>query len=269
MIPSTTMKYLIILSLVSILFACSSTKHAKNNHSFASNPVVAHRGAFLKNKFPENSIASLREAIRLGCTGSEFDVRMTIDDSLVINHDPAFQKMVIDKTVFADLRKMPLSNGEVFPTLREYLQAGIANNKTTRLVLEIKPSDIGKERAKEIVTKVIATVKATGAISKTVYISFDYEMLKTIHQLDPSAITQYLNGDKSPEQVAKDGINGLDYHYSVFQKNPTWIAEAKKLGLILNAWTVNDPAIMDWLIKEGFDFITSNEPELLLQKTKK
>ena len=263
------MKYLIVLSVVSILFACSSTKQAKNNNSFASNPVVAHRGAFLKNKFPENSIASLREAIRLGCTGSEFDVRMTVDDSLVINHDPAFQKMVIDKTAFAELRKLSLSNGEAFPTLREYLQAGIANNKSTRLVLEIKPSDIGKERAKEIVTKVLATVKATGAISKTVYISFDYDMLKTIHQLDPNASTQYLNGDKSPEQLAKDGINGLDYHYSVFQKNPTWISEAKKLGLILNAWTVNDPAIMDWLIKEGFDFITSNEPELLLQKTKK
>lgn len=263
------MKYLIVLSLVSILFACSSTKQAKNSNSFASNPVVAHRGAFLKNKFPENSIASLREAIRLGCTGSEFDVRMTIDDSLVINHDPAFQKMVIDKTAFAELRKLSLSNGEAFPTLREYLKSGMTNNKTTRLVLEIKPSDIGKERAKEIVTKVLATVKATEAISKTVYISFDYEMLKTIHQLDPSASTQYLNGDKSPEQLAKDGINGLDYHYSVFQKNPSWIAEAKKLGLILNAWTVNDPAIMDWLIKEGFDFITSNEPELLLQKTKK
>lgn len=261
------MRNLIALSFLSVLFACSASKQAKNSNRFATNPVVAHRGAFLKNKFPENSIASLKEAIRLGCTGSEFDVRMTIDDSLVINHDPAFQKKVIDKTAFADLRKLSLSNGEAFPTLTEYLQAGISNNKTTRLVLEIKPSDIGKERAVQIVTKVLATVKATKANSKTVYISFDYEMLKTIHQLDPKAITQYLNGDKSPEQLTKDGINGLDYHYSVFQKKPEWIAEAKKLGLILNAWTVNDPAIMDWLIKEGFDFITTNEPELLLQKT--
>lgn len=261
------MKNLIALIGVPLFFACSSSKQAKNNLSFAKNPVVAHRGAFLKNKFPENSIASLREAIRLGCTGSEFDVRMTVDDSLVINHDPAFQKMVIDKTSFAQLRTQHLTNGEALPTLSEYLKAGMANNKTTRLVLEIKPSDIGKERSTAIVNKVLATVKATGAISKTVYISFDYEMLKTIHQLDPSASTQYLNGDKSPDQLAKDGINGLDYHYSVFQKNPSWIAEAKKLGMILNAWTVNDPAIMDWLIKEGFDFITSNEPELLLQKT--
>lgn len=228
---------------------------------------MAHSGAFLKNKFLKNSIALLKEPIRLGCTGSEFDVRMTIDDSFLINHNSAFQKKIIDKTAFADLRKLSLSNGEAFPTLSEYLQAGMTNNKTARLVLEIKPSDIGKERAVQIVTKVLATVKAMRASSKTVYISFDYEMLKTIHQLDPKAITQYLNGDKTPDQLAKDGINGLDYHYSVFQKKPEWITEAKKLGLILNAWTVNDPAIMDWLIKEGFDFITSNEPELLLQKT--
>lgn len=261
------MRYSVLLITTSLILSCTSSKKAGNAKHFASNPVVAHRGAFLKNKFPENSIASLKEAIRMGCTGSEFDVRMTIDDSLVINHDPAFQKMVIDKTAFADLRKLSLTNGEAFPTLSEYLQAGMTNNKTTRLVLEIKPSDIGKERAVQIVTKVLATVKATKASSKTVYISFDYEMLKTIHQLDPKAITQYLNGDKAPEQLAKDGINGLDYHYSVFQKKPEWIAEAKKLGLILNAWTVNDSAIMDWLIKEGFDFITTNEPELLLQKT--
>jgi glycerophosphoryl diester phosphodiesterase len=259
-------RHSVLLITAGLALSCASSKQANKSVSFASNPVVAHRGAFLKNKFPENSIASLKEAIRLGSTGSEFDVRMTIDDSLVINHDPAFQKLVIDKTIFADLSKLSLSNGEAIPTLSEYLQAGLTNNKTTRLVLEIKPSDIGKERAVQIVTKVLATVKATGASSKTVYISFDYEMLKTIHQLDPKAITQYLNGDKSPEQLAKDGINGLDYHFSVFQKKPEWITEAKKLGLILNAWTVNDPAIMDWLIKEGFDFITTNEPELLLQK---
>ena len=79
----------------------------------------------------------------------------------------------------------------------------------------------------QIVTKVLATVKATGASSRTVYISFDFEMLKTIHQLAPKAITQYLNGDKAPEQLAKDGINGLDYHFSVFQKNQNGLLRPK------------------------------------------
>ncbi|MBM3419342.1 MAG: licheninase, partial [Bacteroidetes bacterium] len=113
---------------------------------FAANNVIAHRGAFKKNSFPENSIASLREAIRLGCTGSEFDVRMTADEILVVNHDPHHGRMDIENTTYAKLRTKLLSNGEEIPTLEAYLKEGIAVNKSTRLVLEIKPSPAGMER---------------------------------------------------------------------------------------------------------------------------
>jgi len=234
---------------------------------FAANPVVAHRGAFKKNGFPENSIASLKEAIRLKCTGSEFDVRMTADDSLIINHDPHFNKLEIEKTTYAELSQYKLSNGEKLPTLREYVLAGLENNTKTRLVLEIKPSGIGKERGKLIAERSVALVKELKAAPMTVYISFDYDILKKVIEVDPAASTQYLNGEKSPEQLKTDGIAGADYHFSVFKKNPGWIEQAKKYKLILNAWTVNDAETMDWLLKSGFDFITTNEPELLLKKT--
>lgn len=65
---------------------------------FAPNPVVAHRGAFKAKGLPENSVAALQEAIRLKCTGSEFDVRMSADDSLIINHDPHYGHKEIEKT---------------------------------------------------------------------------------------------------------------------------------------------------------------------------
>ena len=82
----------------------------------------------------------------------------------------------------------------------------------------------------------------------------------------PKAPLQYLSGDKAPEAVKADGIEGIDYHYSVFDAHPDWAAQAKKQKMALNAWTVNDPAIMDKLLDQGFDFITTNEPELLLKK---
>jgi len=31
---------------------------------------------------------------------------------------------------------------------------------------------------------------------------------------------------------------------------------------------VNDAATMDWLLANGFDFITTNEPELLFERAK-
>ncbi len=232
---------------------------------FADNLVVAHRGAFKQNNLPENSIASLQQAIKLGCTGAEFDVWMTADDSLVIHHDSDYNDLVIEKTSFSELRKTPLSNGEPLPSLREYLIAGKTHNKTTRLVLEIKPSRISKGRGKLVADRVLQLVHELDCANRMAYISFDYDILKRIHEIEPKAVTQYLNGDIAPAVLKPDGINGADYNLSVFKKHPGWITEAKKNNIQLNAWTVNDSTDMRWLLDSGFDFITTNEPEILFK----
>ncbi len=267
------MKRLISYTLLVLIASCTASQKSGKTVKFANNPVIAHRGAWKKNNLPENSIASLKEAIRLGCTGSEFDIWMTADDSIVINHDPHYNKLTIEKTNYADLLPFKLSNGEKIPTLREYLLAGLENNKQTMLVLEIKPSTINVERGRLVAARVVQLVKELNAVSMSVYISFDYEILKKILEVDPKASVQYLKGDIEPLQLKKDKMAGLDYHFSVFKKQPTWIAEAKKGKLILNAWTVNDTTEMNRLLDNGFDYITTNEPEMLFdivrRRTKK
>lgn len=246
---------------LSFLFAFSACNAQKN-------AIVAHRGAWKKNNFPENSIASLRHAIDLKLPGSEFDVWRTADDSLVINHDAHFNKLLIEQTNYADLIKFNLSNGEKLPTLHEYISEGIKNNKHTLLVCEIKPSEISKERGKETAIKTVETIKKLKANKKTCYISFDYDILKQIRAIDSKTSLQYLEGNKSPKEVKADNINGVDYHYSIFKKHPEWIQEAKENKIILNAWTVNEAADMDWIIDQKFNYITTNEPELLKERLK-
>ncbi len=257
-------KLFLFIILAGIISSCLSTRKS-SSMSFAKNTVVAHRGAFKKNNLPENSVVSLREAIRLGCTGSEFDVRMSADDSLIINHDPHFNKLEIEKSTYKELTAFSLSNGEKLPTLQEYLLAGMQSNKHTRLVLEIKPSGISKDRGRLIAARVLELVKKLQASPWIVYISFDYDILKELRRLDPAVSLQYLEGNIAPAQLKADGINGADYHFSVFKTKPHWIREAKENGIALNAWTVNDSTTMNWLLKEGFDFITTNEPEMLMQ----
>lgn len=257
------MKSACLFFLIIALSACNSSKKLAST-TIAGNPVIAHRGAWKKNHLPENSIASLKAAIALGCAGSEFDVRMTSDDSLVINHDPAFHAMTIETTSYAALQQYPLSNGEHLPTLKEYIQAGIAENTTTKLIIEIKPSDISKDRAKAIAAKVVKLVHELSAEKMVQYISFDYDILKKIIELDPGAITQYLEGDRSPEQLKADGISGADFHFSVYDEHPDWIGMALKNKLLLNAWTVNDEKKIRELLSNGIRFITTNEPELAL-----
>ena len=248
----------LFLIIIIIFNSCTSKKNA----------IVAHRGAWKKKNLPENSIASLRHAIDLKLPGSEFDVWRTADDSLVINHDAHYNKLLIEETKYEDLIKFKLSNGEKLPTLHEYITEGKRNNKHTLLVCEIKPSEISKERGKKTALQTVEMIKKLKADKITCYISFDYEILKQIRQVDEKVVLQYLEGNKSPKEVKQDKISGVDYHYSVFKKHPEWIKEAKENHIILNAWTVNEAADMDWIIDHKFNYITTNEPELLNERLK-
>ncbi len=253
------MKKYIVLILISILpFGSLMAQKSK---------IIAHRGAFKKNNLPENSIASLKEAIRLKCWGTEFDIHLTSDGVAVINHDAEFKGIKIEASTFADLQKAALANGEKIPTLRAYLDEGGKQNKT-KLILEIKPSVVSRSRTLELTDMCVGMVKELGLQNKVEYISFEYDACKRVKELDPNAKVAYLKGDADPVKLKKDGLSGADYHYSVFQKNPGWIKELKALGLTSNAWTVNERKDMEWLIAEKVDYITTNEPELLAEVLK-
>ncbi|HUH26994.1 glycerophosphodiester phosphodiesterase family protein [Gelidibacter sp.] len=252
---------------VIIFNSCKSTQ-VESSGVIAKNPVIAHRGAWKAENLPQNSIASLKHAIALGCAGSEFDVRMTADHVLVVNHDPDYKGLVIEDHTFSELAKHNLSNGESVPTLKEYLLAGMENNPNTGLVCEIKPSKTKGRNVlmAENVMALVGELKAERYMSY--YISFSYEILEKIIEINPYAKTQFLDGSMSPEALKKSGISGLDYAANVFRKNPEWIKRAKEHHLKLNVWTVNKEKDMDWFLNYGFDYITTDEPELLFERIK-
>ncbi|MFN3847827.1 MAG: family 16 glycosylhydrolase [Spirosomataceae bacterium] len=248
-----------------VLFFLSVFVKDSFGQNFNDNKVIAHRGAWKADNLPQNSIASLKKAIDLGCVGSEFDVRMTKDEVLVINHDPHYEGMDIEKTDYAELIKKPLKNGEKLPTLEEYYKAG-KKQKKTMLITEIKPSTVSKERSLLLAEKVVKMVQKMKVQKWVVYISFDYDILKKIIQLDKNAQTQYLNGNASVSQLLADKITGADYHFSVFQRDEEWLDDAQKIGIVTNAWTVNDTLLMDYFFARNIDFLTTDEPEKALKR---
>lgn len=258
-----------IYLLLFIAFVASScNSHLKEDIAFADNPVIAHRGAWKKNNLPQNSIASLKQAIKFGCTGSEFDVRMTADDVLIVTHDGDYHGLDIETSTYAELSKFKLPNGEILPTLKSYLEAGIKNNDATGLVCEIKPSKIEGRNA-ILAEKVLGLVKETNAENHILtYISFSYGILKRILEINPDAKTQYLDGSKPPERLKADGITGMDYFIYKYKARSNWITDAKEKGLLLNAWTCNTEEDIDFLLAHDFDFITTDEPELAFQLIK-
>ena len=88
---------------------------------------IAHRGGFVNSDAPENTIASLNQAIKKNYSHVEVDVRMTMDDVLICFHDENLKRMTgIDKKVSeikrVEIREIFLRDSDQkIPTLGEFL----------------------------------------------------------------------------------------------------------------------------------------------------
>ena len=255
------------LNLVFLLLMLCSVNGYSQNKSVKTK-VIAHRGAWKNTNLPQNSLGALNAAINMQCFASECDIWMTADSVLVVNHDPHFYEMPIESTTYSELLTKKYPNGESIATLKQFLTT-ITKQKRTRLVLDIKPSKISKERSIVLAQKCYEMVSAHKAQKIVDYILFDYDACLALEKLNPKANIAYLNGDKSPEQVSQDGLWGIDYSYKVFQKNENWVADAQQRKLTVNVWTVNDQALAESYINQKVDFITTDEPEMLLKMVDK
>ncbi|MCG2780246.1 MAG: glycerophosphodiester phosphodiesterase [Weeksellaceae bacterium] len=227
----------------------------------AQTKIIAHRGFWKTENSAQNSISSLQNAQDLNVYGSEFDVRMTKDGRLIINHDEKFNSLEISESDWSEVKKQKLQNGEKIPTLKQYLKQG-GKDSSVKLIIELKPAKT-VQLENEMVEKALKEVKRLELFEQCEFISFSLNICKEIKKRNGEAVVQYLNGDLSPQELVKLDIDGFGYHYKVLQKNPTWIQEAQNLGLITNSWTVNDINIFLELKNSGIGHITTDIPHLL------
>lgn len=230
--------------------------------------AVAHRGYWTCEGSAQNSLTSLQKAYEAGCWGSELDIWLTADGELVVNHDAhTLDGLVIEKTDSKQLLKSKLKNGETLPSLEAYLDAGKSLAPMV-LVLELKTQST-PERNIELARKVVELVKAKKMEERVEYIAFSNLVGTELIRLAPEARVAYLNGDKTPAELKELGYTGLDYEDRVLKAHEDWIDAAHLLGLTVNVWTVNDEDDLRYFIDRKADFITTNEPVLLLELLKR
>ena len=208
----------------------------------AQTQVIAHRGFWKTEGSAQNSITALEKAAEAQLYGSEFDVLMTVDGKLVVNHDNKIEEMVIPETPYKKLKKLRIKNGEKLPTLKNYLKKG--KKLDIQLILEAKPLPT-KEMEDQAIANIVKMVKKMGLENQVEYISFSLNMCEQLAKLTPASEIAYLNGDIAPAELKKKGINGIDYHKGVLlNKHPEWIKEAHDLSMKVNVWTVNKESEM-------------------------
>lgn len=171
----------------------------------AQTQIVAHRGYHAKEGSARNTISSLRNAQELGVYGSECDVNMTADDSLLVIHgmwhtdkkDPT--RVHVQKDTYKDIRSKSCEGGNIVPTFREYL-AQLKKNPKTRLVIEVK-NHATPEREIQVTREIVKQVAEAGLEKHVDYIAFSSVVCDELVKIVPKGTEiAYLNGDWEPGQ---------------------------------------------------------------------
>ena len=197
--------------------------------------IVAHRGNWKQHGYPQNSIASLKDAIRMDIYGVELDVRQTKDSVFVINHDSIYSYEIISKSTYSDLNKSKLGNGENLPTLNDFLSVYKQSETKTKLIVELKKCNI---------RSVLSLIDSYSLLDRVEFVTFqrDYcdELVDLGYGDKVSYSIEYESLALSPSEIKKSGYGGVCYSYNLIDKNKKWISEAANLGVRINVWTVDD-----------------------------
>ena len=239
--------------LFTVLFSLFTSANA----AYGATPaIVAHRGHHRAEGSAQNSIRSLVKADSIGADFSEFDVWLSADSVLFVNHNADINGVVIETSPAAAIDTCRLRNGELIPRLDAFLDT--AATLRVGLVLEVKPhADSAREDI--AVPMILKMVQEKGLADRTTYITFSrhaHDLL--VAQTDRPVF--YLTG-VDPAQLVEMRSAGADFHISHFRKHPDWIPQIHANGMEVNIWTIDSDDDIQFAIDNGAEYITTNEPE--------
>lgn len=233
--------------------------------------VVGHRGCRdVEGQF-ENTVSSLEYAQKAGVDAVEFDVQLTSDEKVIVFHGPKLpgsDKSIHDMT-FEEARAYKLPYGLQMPTLEEYFKQAKKYPDIT-LVLEFK-KQATLERNQKMVSDAMAVVKKMKMGSQVEYTTFSETICRMIHEIDPSAKVIWLTTGvhvKDAAYAKSQGYNGVSYDLNAWMNRPEIADQARELGIETTLWMANDHEVIDWAIRHGIDYISTDFPAKAVEYVK-
>src|SRR5215831_17764355 len=250
--------------------------------------LQGHRGA--RGLSPENTLPGFAHALGIGVSAFELDCAITRDGVVVISHDPLLNP---DITRTPDGKWLDAAGPAIFQlSYAEVLRYDVGR---------IKPGSeyagrfsgqqpVDGTRIPRLADLFALTAKAGNdtVAARTAILSFDWEPLKVVQEEAPEIPTVYLTaqqawqdnilaartaspwteplhvsrfGGSIPRMIEAAGGAVWSCYYEEIRRD--LIDEARRLGLKVLVWTVNDMADMRRMIEWRVDGIVSDRPDLL------
>ncbi len=218
--------------------------------------IIAHRGT--PRECRENTLSSFERALDQGADGIELDVHITWDNVVVVHHDATIQAVGVDgahasralsAVAFAELRALPAKVDEVIPTLDEVL-ARVADQAT--VYIEVKAQ--GMEDA-------LVRCLAKWPDSRIAVHAFDHRIPVRVRAHLPGLSIGLLSASY-PLDIA--ALLTAANPNAIWQQaeliDEAFVSQVHALGARVIAWTENDPAHAEQLVRMGVDALCTDTP---------
>ncbi|MFD9372534.1 glycerophosphodiester phosphodiesterase [Streptomyces sp. NPDC060020] len=267
-------------------YAASGPGSAADRAALGEPVVYAHRGA--SAYAPENTLAAIDLAMRLGFDWVENDVQRTSDGELVVIHDDTLARTTNVEQVFpgrspwkvkdftaAEIARLDAGSwfGEEYagarvPTLRQYLNRVQRNQQ--KLLLEIKKPELypGIEEQTLKVLGDAGWLDERHVTQRLVVQSFSADCVRLVHRLRPDLLTAFLGtptvADLPRYAEFTDRIN--PWHTTI---SADWVAAVHGLlgahgkAMEVDTWIVDDAATARKVQDMGVDGIITNAPDVV------
>lgn len=168
------------------------TEFRTTRHQRTHPLIIGHRGAPMIQ--PENTLSSFALALAQGADALETDLRFTVDDQLVLFHDPTLDRMTdgqgpLARYTLAELKKRNTRapggqlTGDRIPTLAELIAA---TNAEVPLLLELKDPRFAQPQDAR---RLVELLKHYGMIQRVAIVSFQPAHVAGIERVEPSIPT--------------------------------------------------------------------------------
>jgi glycerophosphoryl diester phosphodiesterase len=222
--------------------------------------VISH--AACAGHAPENTLAGIRTALEMGADAIEVDVQASADGVPVLMHDLTVDRTTSGSGDLASLTRQQLQSldagGEPVPTFAQALE--LARGRAL-LVAEIKRPGCEATLAD--------VIRHADALEDVMVWSFLPSALEATRQAEPRLPGSLLIAPGSMgqwpslrEMALRLGLQAV----SVFHLNLSAeiVAQAKRSGLAVYAWTADAESEIQRLLALGVDGIVTNSPERTL-----
>ena len=239
---------------------------------------INHRG--YNTIAPENTLSAFELSAKKGFGFVECDVSFTNDNVPVILHDNTVDRTsdgsgVIGSFTYEAVRKLDFGSwkseaykGEKIPSLAEF--ADLCKRLGLHAYIELKTQGTSPEQVKIAYD----IVKNVGINDNVTWISFGADLLKVVHEIDPSARIGFVVNSVNDTVINEyyklsDGGNEAFIDCNVVNLNDYAVSLLKKMNIPLEVWTVDSGAVIAGLDKyvSGFTSNSLNAQDVLKSLT--